>query len=148
MPIWPPSVPACLTIGSSRYSPIFTQRTLQHLSGDSPSTVADRRRAAVRAILHSEADFPWFEAQIKTLPSSMLHGAPPERVADDLRQLRTVGDGEVKTWCRYLPETHTVEFTVGTHENITPGVFHKLTGGSPVRGCISSLRISTRSRVD
>ncbi len=110
------------------------ERTLQHLSGDSPSTVADRRRAALCAILHSEADFPWFEAQIKTLPSSMLHGAPPERVADDLRQLRTVGDGEVKTWCRYLPETHTVEFTVGTHENITPGVFHKLTGALSGQG--------------
>jgi [protein-PII] uridylyltransferase len=110
------------------------ERTLQHLSGDSPTAVADRRRAALRTILQPEPEFPWFEAQIKTLPSSMLHGAPPQRVAEDLRHLRTVGDGEVKTWCRYLPETHTVEFTIGTHENITPGVFHKLTGALSGQG--------------
>ena len=35
----------------------------------------------------------------------------------------------MKVWRRYLPETGTIEYTVGTYEDITPGVFHKLTGG-------------------
>jgi [protein-PII] uridylyltransferase len=105
------------------------QRTMQHLSGDSPSAATERRRAALRALLQHEPSYERIADQIRTLPSSYLHSAPPERIADDLRQLATLAAGEVKTWCRFVPETRTMEYTVGTHENITPGVFHKLTGG-------------------
>jgi [protein-PII] uridylyltransferase len=110
------------------------ERTMQHLSGDSPSAATERRRAALRAILQHETSYERLADQIRTLPGSYLHSAPPERIADDLRQLSTLAEGEVKTWCRYVPETRTMEYTIGTHENITPGVFHKLTGGLSSQG--------------
>ncbi len=110
------------------------ERTMQHLSGDSPSAATERRRAALRTLLQHEPGYERFAEQIRTLPSSYLHSAPPERIADDLRQLATLGEAQVKTWCRYIAETRTMEYTVGTHENITPGVFHKLTGGLSSQG--------------
>jgi [protein-PII] uridylyltransferase len=122
------------------------QRTMQHLSGDSPSAATERRRAALRAILQHEPSYDRLADQIRTLPGSYLHSAPPERIADDLRQLSTLAEGEVKTWCRYVAETRTMEYTIGTHENITPGVFHKLTGGLSSQGLqILSADINTLS---
>jgi [protein-PII] uridylyltransferase len=104
-------------------------RTLQHLSGDSPSLVADDCRAAAQALLSDEEDAQWFLQQTEALDSSYLMNTSPEQIASELRRLRRLGRGDVDVWHRYLPETRTVEYTVGTYEDIAPGVFHKLTGG-------------------
>ena len=104
-------------------------RTLRHLSGDSPSLLADERRAAARAMVAGDANLEWFIVQINALPSSYLMNTPPVQIADELRRVRDLGHGEVKVWHRYLPDTGVIEYTVGTYEDITPGVFHKLTGG-------------------
>jgi [protein-PII] uridylyltransferase len=37
-------------------------------------------------------------------------------------------------WGRNLPDRHAVEYTVGTYEDITPGIFHKLTGALTSKG--------------
>lgn len=110
------------------------QRMLQHLAGDSPSAASDRRRAAVRVLVAQGENAPWYRRQIDALPSSYLLGGSAERIADDLKRLSDMAEGEVRTWCRYLPETHTMEYTVGTNESITPGVFHKLTGALSSQG--------------
>ena len=104
-------------------------RTLRHLSGDSPSLLADERRAATRAILNGESNFEWYNQQINALPSSYLMNTPPPQIAEELRRVREIGRGDVKVWHRYLPDTNIIEYTIGTYEDITPGVFHKLTGG-------------------
>jgi [protein-PII] uridylyltransferase len=109
-------------------------RTLRHLSGDSPSLAADERRLAARKAVSNEPDPAWFERQIDLLPSSYLMTTLPEQIADELRRLRNLNHGEVRVWHRYLPETRTIEYTVGTNESITPGVFHKLTGGLSGQG--------------
>ena len=45
---------------------------------------------------------------------------------------------------QYLPETATVQFTVATSEQITPGIFHKLTGALSSQGLqIRSAQIHT-----
>jgi [protein-PII] uridylyltransferase len=45
---------------------------------------------------------------------------------------------------RYLPESRTIQYVVGTHEQITPGVFHKLTGALASQGLeILSAEINT-----
>jgi [protein-PII] uridylyltransferase len=110
------------------------QRTMQHLSGDTPSAATERRRGALRAILQHDAAYERLADQIRTLPSSYLQSAAPERIANDLREVATLHTGEVNTWCRYVPETATVEFTVATHEHVTPGIFHKLTGALSSQG--------------
>jgi [protein-PII] uridylyltransferase len=104
-------------------------RTLLHLSGDSPSLVADDCRAAALALLVDDQPPEWFVEQSQALRSSYLMNTAPEQIAKELRRLRRIGRGEVDVWHRYLPETKTVEYTVGTYEDIAPGVFHKLTGG-------------------
>ncbi|HKD37739.1 MAG TPA: [protein-PII] uridylyltransferase [Pirellulales bacterium] len=109
-------------------------RTMRHLAGDSPSASAEERRADVLARVGDEPDSEWFAHEIAALPSSLLFSMPAERIADQLRQLQTLMDGEVRIATRYLAETGTVEFLIATHEDITPGVFHKLTGALTGQG--------------
>lgn len=123
-------------------------RTMQHLAGESPSTsreefVEDRRRA-VRACLGAEADQPWFSRHVASLPISYLQGNAPEQIAADLRLLARLGPREVNAQGRYQPETHTVQFTIGATEDVTAGIFHKLTGALSSKGLqILSAQINT-----
>ena len=62
----------------------------------------------------------------------------------ELRNLHELGTGDVHAHGRYSSESKTVEFVVGTHEQITPGVFHKLTGALASQGLqILSAEINT-----
>ena len=124
------------------------KRTMQHLAGDAPASDSaerlERRRAAVRAKLAAEKDQKWFARQIEALPHAYAFYSPPERIAAELRDLHSLSDGEVHASGRYLSESRTVEFVVGTHEQITPGVFHKLTGALASQGLqILSAEINT-----
>jgi [protein-PII] uridylyltransferase len=107
---------------------------MRHLSGDSPAASAEERRAELRTLLREEAEREWFDEQVAALPSSLVFSVPPQRLADELRQLQMLSDGEVRFGTRYLSDTGTVEFVVATHEDIAPGVFHKLTGGLTSQG--------------
>jgi [protein-PII] uridylyltransferase len=92
------------------------------------------RRAAVRDCLAAEADTEWYERQVRAMPHAYVFNAPPERIAAELRDLHSLATGDVHASGRYLSESRTVEFVVGTHEQITPGVFHKLTGALASQG--------------
>ncbi len=123
-------------------------RTMRHLAGDAPATdSADRlhhKRQAVRACLASEADQRWYDCQVDVLPHTYLFSSPPDRIAGELRDLHSLSPGDVHAAGRYLAESQTVEFVVGTHEQITPGVFHKLTGALAGQGLqILSAEINT-----
>jgi len=104
-------------------------RTLMHLSGDSPSLVADDCRASVIELLEGEPEADWYRAETGALHSAYLMSTPPEKIAAELRRLRLLGRGDVDVWHQYQPQTETIEYTIGTYEDITPGIFHKLTGG-------------------
>ncbi len=68
-------------------------RTMRHLAGDSPaSDWSERRRAAVRAALAREprSDLEWYDLQIDALPSAYLDGSKPEKIAAELKNLRTL----------------------------------------------------------
>jgi [protein-PII] uridylyltransferase len=104
-------------------------RTLLHLSGDSPSLVADDCRIATQQLFAHDESAEWFIQQTEALHSLYLMNTAPEQIVAELRRLRRIGRGGVDVWHRYLPETRTVEYTIGTYEDIAPGVFHKLTGG-------------------
>lgn len=124
------------------------RRTMRHLAGDAPSrdTVEqmDRQRAAVRKCLGEQSDFKWFNRQIEALPPAYALNARPERIAEELLDLHTVGPADVRARGRYLAESGAVEFVVGTREQITPGVFHKLTGALASQGLqILSAEINT-----
>ncbi len=124
------------------------KRTMRHLASDAPATDTterfDRRRAEVRRLLVGEADAKWYARQIDALPHAYAFNAPPEQIAAELRDLHSLTPGEAHTHGRYLPESDTLEFVVGTHETITPGVFHKITGALAAQGLqILSAEINT-----
>lgn len=124
------------------------QRTMQHLAGESVGLNFEDhlavRRESVGTWLGSLRDDPWFMRQVQRLPANYLNGTPPQQIAADLRLLHTLPTGGVNVQADYQPETETVQFSVATHENITPGVFHKLAGALTSQGLeILSAQINT-----
>jgi [protein-PII] uridylyltransferase len=124
------------------------ERTMRHLAGDAPAGDArdalEQRRAELRAFLAGDTDEKWFSRQIDALPPAVAFNAPSEQIAAELRVLHEVAEGDVRARGRYLSENETLEFVVGTHEQITPGVFHKLTGALASQGLqILSAEINT-----
>jgi [protein-PII] uridylyltransferase len=123
-------------------------RAMRHLADDAPAVslgdVVDDRRRAIRECLGPDADDPWFVRQVDSLPPGDLASAAPEQLADDLRLLRRLGPGEVHVHSDYDSETRTVQFTISTSEQVTPGIFHKLTGALTGKGLeILSAQIHT-----
>ena len=72
---------------------------------------------------------------------------PPEPAARAMETIRStlVASGffeavtftfvsDALAWGHYVPERRAVEYAVGTHEEITPGIFYKLTGALSSRG--------------
>jgi len=124
------------------------RRTMQHLGGDAPSTASSERVERVRSVLRSQlahdAELQWYARQIDALPGAYACGSPPERIVAELRDLHSLSHGDAHARGRYLPESQTLEFVVGTQEQIAPGVFHRLTGALASQGLeILSAEINT-----
>ncbi|MBI3464718.1 MAG: [protein-PII] uridylyltransferase [Planctomycetes bacterium] len=122
--------------------------TMQHLAGDSPGTTPEERlqdlRGAVQAALAASEDREWYERHIGLLPNSYLRTTPTEQAAAELRQLHSLGPSDAKATGRYQAESGTVQYTVVTHENVAPGIFHRLTGALSDKGLqILSAEINT-----
>ena len=123
-------------------------RAMQHLAGESPASsrgdYLQGRREAVKACLGPQAHEPWFARQLQALSDAYLSTNEPHQVAADLRLLAQLPPGKVHAEGRYQPETQTVQFVVGTREEVAPGIFHKLTGAFSGRGLqILSAQINT-----
>ncbi len=124
------------------------RRTRDRLTSDDPDASSkawvDERREEVRAALAADGADPWFVRHVANLPRSYLlnNGAP--RIADDLRRLRGLERRQTAAQGRYVPESGTVEYWIGTYEDIVPGVFHRLTGALTSQGLqILSAEIDT-----
>ncbi|HET6882353.1 MAG TPA: [protein-PII] uridylyltransferase, partial [Pirellulales bacterium] len=113
------------------------RRTMQHLAGDSPATnspdyLAERRKQVLELLPPDDAE--WFGRQLAALPAPYLCATPPEQIAREMEQLRSLAPGQVIALGNYQPDRGAVEYKIGTYEAITPGVFHKLTGALTGRG--------------
>jgi [protein-PII] uridylyltransferase len=108
------------------------------LSSGSPEEAADSRvrdrRRAVESLAASRIDDPWWRRQIEALPAAILLSTEPKRVVDELSRLHKLPHHEAVAWGRYFPERKATEYVVGTYEEITPGIFHKLTGALTSQG--------------
>lgn len=93
-----------------------------------------RRRQQITELLPPESDFGWFARQLEALPSSYLETVPAENIVADLTQLHALPETGAMAASRWIPETSTIEFRVSTHESVTPGVFHRLTGALTSQG--------------
>jgi len=107
-------------------------RAMQHLAGDSVSTTVDdqfqRRRQQARGYLPGEIEPAWADRQLAALPAGYLLTTEPRRIAADLSMLHATPEGSATADAWHLPETDSVQFTVGTSELVTEGIFHKLCG--------------------
>ena len=113
-------------------------RTMQHLAADSSDAAltepADRRRRQLAERLAGRGDEAWFVRQIEQLPADYLQATEPDQAAGDLRMLHDLPPGESFAEVRYSVDTGMLEVTVGTSEQVTPGIFHKLCGALSSRG--------------
>ncbi len=123
-------------------------RTMQHLAGDSPATTLEellcQQREAVRAWLGPESNLSWYSRHVEKLPPDYLSATSPQQAAVDLRLLKGLAKNDVIAVGQYLPDTAVCQYTIATSEEITPGIFHKLTGALTSRGlAIHSAQIHT-----
>jgi [protein-PII] uridylyltransferase len=112
--------------------------TLDLISSGSPEETRDQRlrqrRQALEESVASRANAAWWRRQIDALPAGILFSSEPQRIVDELSKLHDLPHSEAVAWGRYVPERKAVEYVVGTYEEITPGIFHKLTGVLSSRG--------------
>ncbi len=128
------------------------EHTLHLLASDSPAAASSQRLmerreemlALVRSRSGTAAQAVWWERQIAALPGNCLFAVPPQQMVAELEKLRSLPHRQAVSWGRFLPQRNVVEYTVGTYEEITPGIFHKLTGAlSSQRQSILSAEINT-----
>lgn len=106
-------------------------RTMRHLAGNALFDAEEhlrRRRDAVRHHIPDDPHATWFHKQIDALPPGYLLACPPLQIADDLARLRELPTTSASAWGRFLPQQRVVEFTIGAYDQISPGLFHRLTG--------------------
>lgn len=123
-------------------------RAMEYLAGDSSPIRFDehlqQQRHTTLAWLGTQKSQDWFTLQLESLPAAYLASTPPQQVADDLRMLHELKPRDVVAQGQYVPETHTVQYTVATSEDIAPGIFHRLTGALSSHGLeILSAQINT-----
>jgi [protein-PII] uridylyltransferase len=106
--------------------------TLQLLASESPAGAASeriqKRRDEVLSLARKFDSVAWWETQVISLTSSGLFAGPPDQLVEELNRVRLLPHREAIAWGRHLAGRNVVEYTVGTHEEIAPGIFHKLTG--------------------
>ena len=124
------------------------EHTLGLLASDSPADAMNdrqqQRRAEVRKLAAKLPDQVWWQSQINALPSCCLFASQPQHLVDELDRLHQLPHNEAIAWGRYLTGRNVVEYTVGTYEEVAPGIFHRLTGAlSSMRQQILSAEINT-----
>jgi [protein-PII] uridylyltransferase len=126
------------------------RRIMDHLSGGTPVSdfeqlvVPERGQLLLASQGREQAD--WFARQINALPPAYLNGPSVEFILEDLDRLRGLGKSDAVAWGRYLPNRDIIEYSVGAHENIAEGIFHRLTGALTSQGLqILSAEIHSRA---
>jgi [protein-PII] uridylyltransferase len=102
------------------------------------------RREEIMSIARRLEGVAWWESQIITLPPSLLFAESPQQIVERLDRLRHLPHHDAVAWGVHRPERRAVEYTIGTYEEISPGIFHKLTGAlAAARQQILSAEINT-----
>ena len=87
----------------------------------------------------------WIESQLGQFPLRYLHGTPPKRIAAHLDAVGRLQVGEVLVEENFNEELGICEYTVITHDNLTPGIFSKIAGVMTAQGLqILDAQIITR----
>jgi [protein-PII] uridylyltransferase len=103
-------------------------RTLAYLDGESPSRAADGAREALAELLADREVTDPVVRLARRLPASYLSETPTARIVEDLGRLARLPAEGVFALARWQADTGTVAVTIGTREDVAPGVFHRVTG--------------------
>jgi [protein-PII] uridylyltransferase len=73
-------------------------------------------------------DGAWIEAQLKQFPERYVYGTAPARIATHIAAVRRLHLGEVIVETDFNRGLGTCEYSVITHNDLTPGIFSKIAG--------------------
>ena len=114
------------------------QRALEHLAGEALPGLQEgqlaQRRERIGRLVPAGQERRWLVRQLGALPAGYLAGSTDRQIAAELAILQKVTPKEVIAEALWQPETETVRVTVGTREDVTAGIFHKLTGALAAKG--------------
>jgi [protein-PII] uridylyltransferase len=127
-------------------------RTMPVLSGEWAGTPGPERfRQLVEEVAREFADretggLDRIESQLGQFPLRYLYGTPPKRIAAHLRAIERLQAGEVLVEDSFNEELDTCEYTVITHDSLTPGIVSKIAGVMASQGLqILDAQITTRN---
>ena len=108
------------------------RRARAHLAGDINPEEEDRSLTRCRNTLNelaaTEADPSWWRQQIEKIPRNYLTEYKPAEMMERLKGLANLSRDDSLAWSRWLEDRKAIEFTVGAYDDVTAGIFHKLTG--------------------
>lgn len=103
-------------------------RTQDVLAGEALGDEAARsREAAMRLVADRPPEDPVVK-RIFELPPAAFRGVPPARIVEEVGRLCRLSADGVFAIARWQPETATISISVGTHERVASGIFHRVTG--------------------
>ncbi|HSB44301.1 MAG TPA: [protein-PII] uridylyltransferase [Nitrospira sp.] len=129
-------------------------RTMPEVSGERETQIAPERlnQVAEEVIRHpclagqSGVNRAWIEAQLKQFPERYLYGTPPARIAAHVAAVSRLHVGDVLVDSDFNKELSVCEYTVVTHNELTPGIFSKIAGVMAASGLqILDAQILTRA---
>ncbi|HSL06339.1 MAG TPA: [protein-PII] uridylyltransferase [Nitrospiraceae bacterium] len=109
-------------------------RTLSVVSGEQDKTVGPECIKELVGEVAREftgtvpARLDWIESQLSRFPLRYLHGTSPKRIAAHLGAIGRLQPGDVLVEETFNEELGMCEYTVITHDNLTPGIFSKMAG--------------------
>ncbi len=88
----------------------------------------------------------WIESQLSQFPLRYLYGTAPKRIAAHLGAIRRLQAGDVLVKDSFNEALGICEYTVITHDNLTPGIVSKIAGVMASQGLqIQDAQITTRA---
>jgi len=111
-------------------------RTMPEVSGDrDEQAVPERWSQVVEEVgrhpslaRQSGIDRAWIEAQLKQFPERYVYGTTPARIAAHIAAVRRLHTGDVIVETDFNRELGICEYSVITHNELTPGIFSKIAG--------------------
>lgn len=108
-------------------------RTMPEVSGDRDAEGAPERWSKVlEDVCHrlglGESERTWVDAQLKQFPERYVYGTNAARIAAHLAAVRRLHRGEVVMDTDFNRELGVCEYSVITHDDLTPGIFSKIAG--------------------
>jgi [protein-PII] uridylyltransferase len=116
---------------------LFT-KTREILTGETTLVAEEEKIKQIRQAIHSRLrDLykpEWLENQLAAMTSRYLIATPPERIALDLERIYELQPKRVTVYAENDPERNLTEYTVYTFDDITPGIFYKITSVLAAKG--------------